>query len=373
MTAAGDGPLVIGDARADPRVHAPPPVTSGQVGTYLGVPLSGRDGRVIGVLCMFGPEPRPWSGADVATLVELADAVVTELEHVALRRQYEGDRLRLAAGDRLRRHRRLRLGPGHRPADLGPPAHRRCSATTRPTSTRASRRSTPACTPTTCPASARRCRTASRPAASTRPSTGWSVPTARSAGCTHAAEPSRGRTAPPSACWVPPTTPLATVPPRPASRGCSRPCRPASTASTASGASPTSTPRPSACSAVRARTCSAACSGTNGPRPSTASSRTATAPPRAPASRSPSTPTTPRRSTAGTSCAPGRAPTASRSTSWKSPSAGACRSRPRTPPGGWPCSPGSAPSSPARWTRRRRRPISRAWWSRRWRTSASSP
>ena len=94
VAAAGDGPLVVGDARADRRVQALPPVTSGQVGAYLGLPLTGRDGQVIGALCVFGPEPRGWSGSDIATLVELADAVVTELEHTALRRQYEGDRLR---------------------------------------------------------------------------------------------------------------------------------------------------------------------------------------------------------------------------------------------------------------------------------------
>jgi GAF domain-containing protein len=94
VAAAGSGPLVVEDVRVDRRVQTLPPVTSGQVGAYLGVPLAGRDGRAVGVLCAFGPEARSWSGTDVATLVELADAVVTELEHVALRRQYEGDRVR---------------------------------------------------------------------------------------------------------------------------------------------------------------------------------------------------------------------------------------------------------------------------------------
>ncbi len=68
-----------------------------------------------------------------------------------------------------------------------------------------------------------------------------------------------------SGCSARPTTPPASARARRASPGCWRPCRPASTASTASGASPTSTPRPSACSAARGRTCSAGCSGTTGP------------------------------------------------------------------------------------------------------------
>ena len=67
------------------------------------------------------------------------------------------------------------------------------------------------------------------------------------------------------------------------------------------------------------------------PRRSAASSRRTTAPPCGPACPSPSTPTTPRRWTAGTSCAPGPAPTACRSTSSRSPSAGRCSSRPSGP------------------------------------------
>ena len=38
VTAAGSGALVVRDARADARVRDLPPVTSGQVGAYLGTP-----------------------------------------------------------------------------------------------------------------------------------------------------------------------------------------------------------------------------------------------------------------------------------------------------------------------------------------------
>jgi len=94
VAAASGGPLVVPDAATDPRVHHLPPVTSGQVGAYLGAPLIERTGEVVGTLCVFAPEPREWSDNDVATLRRLAEAVVTELELSALVREYEGDRLR---------------------------------------------------------------------------------------------------------------------------------------------------------------------------------------------------------------------------------------------------------------------------------------
>ena len=94
MTAAGAAPLVVTDAWNDERVRDLPPVATKQVGAYLGIPLSSASGRVIGALCVFGPDPRAWSDDDVATLRQLADSAVTELELSALVEQYETDRLR---------------------------------------------------------------------------------------------------------------------------------------------------------------------------------------------------------------------------------------------------------------------------------------
>jgi GAF domain-containing protein len=94
VTATGGGPLVVTDARTDDRVRHLPPVTSGQVGSFLGTPLSPANGPVIGSLCVFGPEPRAWSDTDVSTLRQLADSVMTELELSAVVREYEGDRVR---------------------------------------------------------------------------------------------------------------------------------------------------------------------------------------------------------------------------------------------------------------------------------------
>src|SRR3954469_454275 len=94
VTAAMPGALVVSDARGDERVRELPPVTSGQVGAYLGMPLTTAGGWAVGALCVFGPEPREWSDADIATLRQLAESAVTELELSALVRQYESDRVR---------------------------------------------------------------------------------------------------------------------------------------------------------------------------------------------------------------------------------------------------------------------------------------
>ncbi|ABS01589.1 SpoIIE family protein phosphatase [Kineococcus radiotolerans] len=94
VTAAGRAPLVVDDAAADPRVASLPPVTGGAVRAYLGVPLLGQDGHVVGVLCVSAPAPRRWADADVAVLTDLAEAAAAELELSALSLQYEADRLR---------------------------------------------------------------------------------------------------------------------------------------------------------------------------------------------------------------------------------------------------------------------------------------
>ena len=94
ITATGTGELVARDARTDDRVRGLPPVASGRVGSYLGAPLTGRAGLVIGALCVFGPEARDWSDGDVATLRRLADSAATELELAALVREHERDRVR---------------------------------------------------------------------------------------------------------------------------------------------------------------------------------------------------------------------------------------------------------------------------------------
>ena len=90
------GPLRVEDAAADERVNRLSPVTSGQVGAYLGVPLVTSDGVLVGAFCVFGPAPRSWSDADVALLTQLAGAVVAELELAALSLDFDRERMRWA-------------------------------------------------------------------------------------------------------------------------------------------------------------------------------------------------------------------------------------------------------------------------------------
>ncbi len=92
VTATTGGPLVVTDATRDDRVAALPPVASGAVGAYLGVPLVTR-GTVVGALCVFGPTPREWSESDVDLLDQLGSSVVSELELHALDAEVETDRL----------------------------------------------------------------------------------------------------------------------------------------------------------------------------------------------------------------------------------------------------------------------------------------
>jgi PAS domain S-box-containing protein len=93
VTASHGGPLVIADAPHDERVSRLPPVASGAVGAYLGVPMIADDGHTVGALCVFGPTPRPWSPGDVALLQQLAASAVAELELSALTSEYETGRL----------------------------------------------------------------------------------------------------------------------------------------------------------------------------------------------------------------------------------------------------------------------------------------
>ncbi len=93
VTVDEGGPLVVADASSDGRVADLPPVTSGAVGSYLGVPLVSDRGETIGALCVFDPEPRSWSEADISLLEQLAAPVVAELELAALSADYDATRL----------------------------------------------------------------------------------------------------------------------------------------------------------------------------------------------------------------------------------------------------------------------------------------
>jgi GAF domain-containing protein len=75
--------LVAADARSHPWLHDLPPVTSGAVGCYLGVPLLLADGTAVGALCVYGPDPRDWTDRHVGLTCDVADLVAEELTRLA--------------------------------------------------------------------------------------------------------------------------------------------------------------------------------------------------------------------------------------------------------------------------------------------------
>ncbi|MET1038129.1 MAG: SpoIIE family protein phosphatase [Aeromicrobium sp.] len=93
VTVGTRAPVMIENARLDPRVRFLTAVRSGTVGSYLGVPLVVRD-ETVGALCVYGPEPRDWTDQDLALLEQLAASAVTELKLAALTEEYQDERLR---------------------------------------------------------------------------------------------------------------------------------------------------------------------------------------------------------------------------------------------------------------------------------------
>jgi signal transduction histidine kinase len=74
-------PWIIADARTDPRAMANP-LVAGEFGLqfYAGVPLRTSDDHSLGTLCVLDLEPRTLTDAETATLRDLADLVMSELE-----------------------------------------------------------------------------------------------------------------------------------------------------------------------------------------------------------------------------------------------------------------------------------------------------
>ena len=74
--------LVAADAQAHPWLLDLPPVLSGAVRNYLGVPLLLADGTAVGALCVYGAAPREWSDRDVGLTCDVADVVALELRRL---------------------------------------------------------------------------------------------------------------------------------------------------------------------------------------------------------------------------------------------------------------------------------------------------
>ena len=74
--------LVAADARTHPWLHDLPPVRSGDVGRYLGVPLRLGDGTTVGAACAFDREPKAWTQEQVTRACDVADVVAVELQRL---------------------------------------------------------------------------------------------------------------------------------------------------------------------------------------------------------------------------------------------------------------------------------------------------
>jgi diguanylate cyclase (GGDEF)-like protein len=74
-------PLIVPDARLDPR-FADSPLVTGEphIRSYAGVPLRTPDGYNVGALCAIDTQPRTFSASEVAILINLANIVSDELE-----------------------------------------------------------------------------------------------------------------------------------------------------------------------------------------------------------------------------------------------------------------------------------------------------
>jgi GAF domain-containing protein len=72
-------PVIIADAREDPRVADNLAIRDLGVIAYLGVPLMTAGAHAIGTLCVIDHEPRIWTSDEVSLVTDIAAAVVTEI------------------------------------------------------------------------------------------------------------------------------------------------------------------------------------------------------------------------------------------------------------------------------------------------------
>ena len=95
LAVISEEPLIIDDARNDDRVRHNLAVRDLGVVAYLGAPIHGDDGAVLGSFCVIDVVPRRWSEADVASLTRLCECVETEIQLRA--RLEENERLLVLA------------------------------------------------------------------------------------------------------------------------------------------------------------------------------------------------------------------------------------------------------------------------------------
>ncbi|AXQ55389.1 SpoIIE family protein phosphatase [Streptomyces koyangensis] len=91
------GPLIVRDARTDPRVQGQPMIEELSVAGYAGLPLVDDDGVVLGSLCAIDRRPREWTDREVEALADLAEACAAEIRLRIVTRRIEEARGETAA------------------------------------------------------------------------------------------------------------------------------------------------------------------------------------------------------------------------------------------------------------------------------------
>jgi diguanylate cyclase (GGDEF)-like protein len=94
--AAGAAPRFAPDAQSIPEYASAPLSTEFRIGSYLGVPLSGPDGRVLGSLCAFDPAPHAGVSAGEQNMVETCARVLARVLHAEVRAAKQARRLERA-------------------------------------------------------------------------------------------------------------------------------------------------------------------------------------------------------------------------------------------------------------------------------------
>lgn len=93
VVASGE-PLVVVDARTDPRLHDSLAFPEVGIVAYAGSPLTDIEGRVLGSLCAIDTTARQWTEVELAALSDLAAACSTELRLRVAVRHAETERRR---------------------------------------------------------------------------------------------------------------------------------------------------------------------------------------------------------------------------------------------------------------------------------------
>lgn len=90
-------PIAVSDTRRSAITRDDTPALEEGVRAYAGVPVRAREGEVLGTLCAFHTEPRPFTPDELAVLTELAAAASAAIElRVARRADAAAERARLA-------------------------------------------------------------------------------------------------------------------------------------------------------------------------------------------------------------------------------------------------------------------------------------